>query len=508
MGVINRPRAIGAAVIGLVFFILYCVTLAPDVLGHDSGDWQSAGATLGIAHSPGSPAYTIISWLFAHIPVGTQAARVNLLSATLGAAGVAAVFVFVMMLFGRWLPALAAAVTLGLGGQWWAHASVAQPYNSVPVMITVLLILLLLWNRRGDVRVVYIGALLLGLQLAYHPSILYFTPVLAAGIFVLGPWRKVIRLKPILIIVFLMALGLSIYAYLPIRSAMDPAVRYQEIDSLSSLYHYVTVSEARSTGTFATRIPDQEELGERLTEVVRVGYFPSYAFLVFAPAVTLLYPAVLRRLKPYRRLLLFLLLGALFHMTVVFIISGIYVQYYLPVLLYFAIWTGFSIYLVMIVADIYLESRRQQQLVVLAATAVYGVVLALGLPQIWPYVNHHNDKGMRQFDDWVFSQAEPGAVVLAMWDSYPGLIYAQKVDGQRPDLKIEPVPPDTWRDFLPEVYAKNPPQILYARSLPFDDRAGTTQIGSYYFVSIKGRTYQDQTHGLPFPAAVQLYEVE
>jgi len=248
-------------------------------------------------------------------------------------------------------------------------------------------------------------------------------------------------------------------------------------------------------------------LKERLTEVIRKGYFPSYAFLVFGPAITLLYPAVLKRLRPSRRLLLLLLIGAVAHMTIVFIISGIYVQYYLPVLLYFSIWTGFSVYLVMTVADIYLDMPRFKQLPVLVTGAIYFTVLALGIPGIWPFVNHHNDMGMRQYDDWVFSQAKPGAVILANWDAYPGLVYAQKVDGQRPDLKLVSVPPETWRDYLLAERSDNPSQILLARSLPFDDREGTTEIGSWNFISIKGRTYQDQSHGFPNPAAVQLFEV-
>lgn len=506
-GRITRPRAIGAMAIGLAILILYRYTLAPDILGHDSGDWQGAGATLGISHSPGSPAYSIIAWLFTFIPFGTTAARVSFLSSVMGAAGVVAVFVLMMMLLDRWLPALVSAATLGLGGHWWSHASVAQPYNAVPVIICVLLIMLLLWQEKGDLKLVWGGALLCGVGLAYHPSLLYFMPVLVAGVFVLGPWRKWLKPKPLLLTAGLLLLGLSIYAYLPIRSAMDPAIRYSPVDSLSSLYRFVTVSEARSTGTFATQLPGQDELRQRLSEVVRQGYYPSYAFLVFGPAITLFYPAVWRRLKPYRRVLGFLLAGATFHMTVVFIISGIYVQYYLALLLYFAIWAGFSVWLVMTAAEEYIDLKRWRFVPVLVTGIIYFSVLALGLPQIWPFANHHNDTGMRDYADRIFSQAKSGATIMANWDAYPGLLFAQKVDGQRQDLRIVPVPPETWRDHLAFERQLNPPQILLARSLPFDDRAGTQEIGPWYFISIKGRTYQDQSHGHPWPASVETFEV-
>jgi hypothetical protein len=494
--------------VGITFLVLYTITLAPDILGHDSGDWQAAGATLGISHSPGSPAYTIIAWLVSRVPIGSLAARVNFVSALVGAVGVTAVFIFMLMFFDRWLPALVAAVTLGLSGQWWSHASVAEPYNAVPTIIAVLLIMLLLWRKNGDLKLVWVGALLSGFGLAYHPSLLYFMPVLLAGVIVLGPWRRLLRPKPILLTVLFVVLGLSIYAYLPLRSASNPTIFYEKIGSVRELYHFVTVSEARSTGTFAAKLPGEEQLRQRLSEVVRQSYYPSYAFIVFGPAIVLLYPAVWKRLKPLRRVLLFLAAGATVHMAVVFTISGIYVQYYLPALLYFSIWAGFSIYLVMMAAEVYLGEGKFKLAPVFVTGAIYFGLLAFGITHIWPFVNHHNDYGMRKFSDWVFSQAEPGAVVLANWDSYPGLLYAQKVDGQRPDLKIIAVPPDSWRDFLPDVRAKAPAsKILLARSLPFDDRQDTREIGSIYFISIKGRTYQDYKHGQPGPAAVQLFEV-
>ncbi len=502
------PHFIASAFLGLAFLTLYTYTLAPGLLGHDCGDWQAAGATLGISHSPGSPAYTIITWLVSLVPVGNLPARVSFVSALVGAAGVIAVYVFMLMLLGRWLPALVSALTLGFGGQWWAQSSVADPYNAIPAMIAVFLILLLLWQRKGDIRLVWGGAFLAAFGFAYHPTILYFIPVLLAGVLVLGPWRKLLKPKALLVTLLLIILGVSFYAYLPIRSATNPAVLYEKIDSLGRLYRFVTVSGARSTGSFAVTVPGQELLRERLSEVVRQGYYPSFAFLVLAPAITLLYPVVLRKLKQLRRYLIWLAAGAFFHMAVVFAISGVYLQYYLPLLLYFSIWTGFSLYLVMTTAGAYLEKGRFRQVPGIITAVIYMGVLALGLPHIWPFVNHHDDHGMRTFGNWAFSQAKPGAVILANWDSEPGLLYMQKVEGQRPDLKIYAVPPDTWRNNLNDVRKKYPKaQVLLARSLPFDNRAETRAIGSWYFISIKGRTYQDQDHDLPWPAAVQLFEV-
>ncbi len=505
----SHPAASGGAAVGIAFLALYTYTLAPDVLGHDSGDWEAAGALLGLSHSPGSPAYTIIGWLFSRVPIGSLAARVNFVSAVIGAAGVAAVFVLMYMLVRHWLPALISAVTLGVAGLWWSQASVAEPYNSVPAAIAVLLILLLLWHRNGTVKLVWAGALIIGVELAYHPTLLYFTPVLLAGVIVLGPWRKLLSIKGVAPVVVLLIAGLSIYAYLPIRSALNPPVFTEKIGSLTGLWMFVTVREARTTGSFGVHVPGITEIRARLSELMLQGYLPPFVFLVFGPALTLLYPKVLSRLRASRRFLLFLLGGGIFHIIVIFAISGVFIQYYMPLLLYFAIWTGFSMYLIMVVADAYLPREKLRLIPVVALAAVYFVFLALGVHQVWPFVNHRQDRGMRDFSNFVFKNAQPGAVILANWESYTGLIYAQKVDGQGRDVTIEAVSQDAWRSVLPRIRAQHPgAEIMLARTLPFNDSSGTSKIGSWFFIEVKGRTYQDQKHGTPGPASVELYRVQ
>ncbi|MCL4473625.1 MAG: DUF2723 domain-containing protein [Actinobacteria bacterium] len=504
-----KPRTIGAVLSGAVFFGLYFYTSAPDVLASDSGEWQASGATLGIGHSPGSPAYTIISWIFAHlVPYSNMAARVNLLSALVGAIGVSAVFTLVIMLFGRWLPALIAAATLGLGGQYWAHASVAQPYNGVAVVVAFLLIMLLAWHRSGNLKLVWGAAFLTGFGFAYHPSLLYFVPVLVAGFFVLGPWRELLKPKTILLSAAFLALGLSILLYLPVRSATNPEVSYGKIDSVSSFISFVSASDVRRSGAVAPGVPGADEVQDKLSTVIRQGYFPSYAFLTVVAAMILFYPAVNKRLKPMRRFLVFLLAGAVVHMSIIFAVSRIYVHYYLPLLLYFSIWAGFSIYLIMLMAEAYIKEGRWQKAPVIIAGGVYVIVLSLGIPTLWPFVNHHGDLSMLDYASVVFSKARLGAVVLADWPSYGGLRYEQAVEGKRPDLEMITVTPDNWRDYLAEVRGQHPSQILASHNYGFEPEDHAVQLSEGYRVSIKGRTYQDVRHGEPFPYVVQLFEIQ
>lgn len=506
---LKRPRVAVGALLGISSLILYTITLAPDILAHDSGEWQAAAATLGISHPPGSPAYILLGYLFSLAPIGSLAARVSFLSAVMGSLGVLAVYCFMLTLFDRMLPALVSAATLAVAAQWWSHASVATPYNAVPTVIAIELTLLLLWRRSSDIRLIWTGALIYGLGLAYHPSLLFFLPVLIAGVFFLGPWRGLFKPKPALITILLFCAGLSLYAYLPVRSAMDPQIEYAKdvkIDSVSSFLNYVSASDTRDTGHGVFRMPGVGDLGDKLAEVVREGFFPSYAFLIFGPAIVLLYPAVWPALRRIRRELIFLAAAMVGHMFIVFAISGVYAQYYMPMLFYFSVWAGFSVWLIMSMSNAYLSEYRWKYIPVAVTGLIYFGVLVLGLPHAWDFANHKDDIAMREYAETVFRQAEYGATVLAGWESYTGLVYLQTVEGKRPDLELIPSPPEGWSNALPEVRARGRSQILVSRTLPFfREGQDLSEVSNAYYVSIKGRTYQDYAHGEPYPAKVQLF---
>ena len=58
---------IPAVVMGLLFFIIYVRTLAPDVLAADSGELQVVAAQPGVAHPPGFPLYVMVAHLFTRL---------------------------------------------------------------------------------------------------------------------------------------------------------------------------------------------------------------------------------------------------------------------------------------------------------------------------------------------------------------------------------------------------------------------------------------------------------
>ena len=108
-----------AAVVALVVLAGYAATLAPTVTFWDAGEFIAAARVLGIPHPPGTPLFVMIAHVWARlVPVGEYAARTNLLSALLSAAGAAGFFLVVHESLrqleprGRLLTAAASAVSI------------------------------------------------------------------------------------------------------------------------------------------------------------------------------------------------------------------------------------------------------------------------------------------------------------------------------------------------------------------------------------------------------------
>ncbi len=85
MRAFSSNRLLAAVLVGGASLALYLLTLAPTITwanaGTDGGDLITAAATLGVPHPPGYPLYITLGHLFAQLPIGDVAFRLNLFSA-------------------------------------------------------------------------------------------------------------------------------------------------------------------------------------------------------------------------------------------------------------------------------------------------------------------------------------------------------------------------------------------------------------------------------------------
>src|SRR5260370_7197533 len=69
------------AVVAIVVLAAYLRTSARDIVFGDTPELTAVAATLGVAHPPGYPLWTMIAHLFTLIPLGTIPFRVSAFSA-------------------------------------------------------------------------------------------------------------------------------------------------------------------------------------------------------------------------------------------------------------------------------------------------------------------------------------------------------------------------------------------------------------------------------------------
>ncbi|MBI2886593.1 MAG: DUF2723 domain-containing protein [Chloroflexi bacterium] len=233
-------------------FGAYLSTLAPSITWRhgsgDSGELATAAFYLGVAHPTGYPLYVLLGWLFSHLPVGSAALGLNLLSAVSGAMAVA-LLAAVVMEGQRHNPPLVGAggaatgaLLLAFSPLFWSQASVTEVYA-----LGSLFVLLTLWLQQRlahSDRVATSGALVglaLGLGAANHVTTLFLLP---GALLLLGAR---LRTSPAVarraLALFCLALlpGAALYLLLPWRAAAAPAyASWGDVRTWDALLLHVT----------------------------------------------------------------------------------------------------------------------------------------------------------------------------------------------------------------------------------------------------------------------------
>ncbi len=65
----SKLNILFAVIITLIAFLIYFITLAPDLQFTDSGELAGVCVTLGVAHPSGYPLFTILGHIWSHLPL-------------------------------------------------------------------------------------------------------------------------------------------------------------------------------------------------------------------------------------------------------------------------------------------------------------------------------------------------------------------------------------------------------------------------------------------------------
>ncbi len=236
------------ALLLLVIPVVYLTTLAQTVVWGDPTEYTFVAHILGIAHPPGYAFFTLAAKLTQTlVPFGTIAWRTHLLSTI--TVTVAALLVVrdgdrsrapgAALARGvnpvaptgsiyRSSPGYSAALAMAAAADIWQHGIHANPHIVTAAFLVANLFLLTRWgiaersadNSRAN-RWLYVFSLSAGLGVTHHPLTVFGFPAYAVFILLVRPsiWRD---WQTILKMLGFALLGLAVWLYFPIRSAMVP----------------------------------------------------------------------------------------------------------------------------------------------------------------------------------------------------------------------------------------------------------------------------------------------
>ncbi|MEK7389631.1 MAG: DUF2723 domain-containing protein [Elusimicrobiota bacterium] len=459
-----------SAAVFLGVFLFYLAALPPALaLWRDSGEMSLAALRLGVAHPTGYPLFVVLGRLATLFPLGNVAYRLNLLSAAAGAGACALLFYVCRPKYGR-VTALAAALCLALNPVFWMVSQVSEMYSlwvfSAVAMISLserlsqdrserlwpaycflgglfltnrldlillapgLLWLSLSWRPKADREDnLWLGAaLLIAPAAAALSSSNAPAAALIAGTFFLRT-RAQGAIRRAALGLFAGAAGLSLYLYLPVRSATGPLLDWNHPARLANFLD--SIFRSRYGGTLDL-ISRNYATGELFFENLRL--WAGHLWEAFGPLTALaalgaVVDAREDRCRFYGRLAAWWWSGPVFlflaNMPPNPHAAAIVEPHYL---------LSDSVLIFWFAAGVGAAARGGRWRAALALTLVLAWPLARSTPARLDRRAHFHSY---DFAANVFRSAPIGAVVVAKKDvPLYSLWHYQEVQGWRPDLRV------------------------------------------------------------------------
>lgn len=242
----------------LIPFAVYLITLAPSVTFFDSGEFLTATASLGSAHSPGYPLFLMYAKPFTWLPLGNVAFKINVATAVSSSLACMMVYVLTTSLLKRIyilednrlntiaikFAGLAAALSFAVTPRLWLQSNHDKPYPLLAFISAIIFYLLLRWQekyREGNEQpsYVYVCTFLAGLSMAVHQTVVLLLPAWFL-MMLMTDWRTIKRVKELIIATVFALLGFSVHLYLPLRALRNPLLNWGDPKTLDQfMWHFL-----------------------------------------------------------------------------------------------------------------------------------------------------------------------------------------------------------------------------------------------------------------------------
>ncbi len=301
---------------------VYVLALCPTVSPGDSGELISAAYTLGVAHPPGYPTYTLLGKVFTFLPFSNIASRVNLMSAFF--ASLAALFLALLIVrtsetlnirafkkpsSGFRLPSSIlhplSALIFSFSSLFWQQSVSAEVYP-LNAFFLIVIIYVLSFVKDAQRRAALAGALF-GLGLGNHLTLLLFLPLF---LWFAAAEKKFRRKQALVFLLFSSAVFLLSYYYLYLRAVADPVINWGAPSNFGKLLDHLFRKEygeliklPYSAGLFLSQLREYFLLLFRQFNVLsllavigvvysfrrnrKIFFVFLYSFLIFLPVIIL-----------------------------------------------------------------------------------------------------------------------------------------------------------------------------------------------------------------------------
>jgi len=428
-------------VLGVLAFILYLATAARYATFGDGPELAAAAYQLGVPHPTGYPLYMLLTHLFIRlIPVGEVIFRTTLFSAVTCAAAVGVLYVLgTLVLRQRWVAAFVAAL-FAVSETFWGQAVLTEVYGLHMLLTLAALTCLVFWDRTGTPTLVLWAAFFVGLSLTHHLMSVMWLPAMVL-ILVTSRHREQLRgqWRPMVLLVLA---PLLLYLYLPIAAFRDPPMNWGDPRTLRNFLDHVTGAQYR----FKMGYQSWASLWHNL---YNYGGWPQdhvcdgYLLTQFSVAIIWLAPVgIWSQWRRNRRLLW--IMAAAYAFPLAWALAYNIPDpdaYYLPSHVIVALWIGQGLRELVTRLAQRLRHTRLTRVELQRTLGILHVGLfvlpALVLTANYEVNNKSRLREIKGLGHEALKKLPRGACLVASGDDWGfAVLYAQNVDGVRPDVVI------------------------------------------------------------------------
>lgn len=198
-----KPSYLAAGIVGLAILALYILTLAPTSAMWDAGEYMAAVKNLGLPHPPGNPFFMILGNTFGLLPISeSYAVRINFLAAFSSAISAAFWFLVTERVLVSWFPHRWQRIVGGVLGAVigataftvWNQSVVNEKVYTVSLaLFAVSSWLMVRWadgpDQEGADNLLLLVAYLMGVGYANHPAGFLTAPAVGVVVAIRRPWK-------------------------------------------------------------------------------------------------------------------------------------------------------------------------------------------------------------------------------------------------------------------------------------------------------------------------------